>query len=199
MFRIFKGIFLVVFFLFFCVSFIFAEDITITTYYPSPFGSYKNLNIYNQDESTTPTFFTQALTRAGLLITTDYTQDAYTPGIFWSTTNNAPTRPKAGIYLRETNTGTRMYFGTSNNYGVGITNDAVVINESGNVGIGTTSPNSPLDVGGYIQVLDQVSGPPVADCNEASEYGRMVVVTGVSRGLYVCLDNGWYEIKPGVN
>ncbi|MDP2768153.1 MAG: hypothetical protein Q8O41_12030 [Candidatus Methanoperedens sp.] len=90
-----------------------AEDITITTYYPSPYRSYKNLNIYNQDENTTQADFTEAVTKAGLLITTDYTANAYTPGIYWSTNNNNPTRPKAGIYLRETAAGTNMYLGTS--------------------------------------------------------------------------------------
>ncbi|MCX5703106.1 MAG: hypothetical protein NT066_01215, partial [Candidatus Omnitrophica bacterium] len=103
------------------------ETLTITTYYPSPYGSYKNLNIYNADASTTQEDFTQALTRAGILITTTYMDPAYTPGIFWSTTNAAPTKPLAGIYLRTTSDGSRMYFGTSNAYATGITNDAVVI------------------------------------------------------------------------
>jgi hypothetical protein len=126
-----KAIFLI--FFVFCSAFVFAESITITSYYPSPYGSYKNLNIYNQDESSTQTDFSQAVTRAGLLITTEYTDTAFTPGIFWSTTNNNPTRPKAGIYLRETSVGTNIYFGTSNNYAAGITNNALVINPSGGV------------------------------------------------------------------
>lgn len=148
MLRLLKSIFL---FLFLFVTFVFAEDITITTYYPSPFGCYKNLSIYNQDESTTQTDFTRALTRAGGLITTDYTANAYTPGIFWSTQNNNATKPKAGIYLMETNTGSRMYFGTSNDYATGITNNAIVIDEVGNIGIGVTGmPAQKLHVAGNI-------------------------------------------------
>ncbi len=151
--RLFKSIFLISFLLFFCSICALAEDITITTYYPSPYGVYKNLNIYNQDENTTQTDFTEAVTKAGLLITTDYTVNAYTPGLYWSTNNNNPTRPKAGIYLRETATGTNMYFGTSNDYGTGITNNAMVIDPSGNVGIGVTAPSAMLHVNGNIKAI----------------------------------------------
>lgn len=44
MFRLIKSIFLVSLFLFFCSTFVSAaEEITITTYYPSPYGSYNQL------------------------------------------------------------------------------------------------------------------------------------------------------------
>jgi len=135
--KLLKSICLVSLFLFFCSTFVFAEDIAITTYYPSPYGSYKNLNIYNQDESGTLTDFTQAVTKAGLLITTDLTNTAYTPGIFWSTQDNNPTKPKAGIYLYEdTTNGTSMYFGTSNAFATGITNATALIDPAGHI-IGT--------------------------------------------------------------
>ena len=141
-----------------------AEDISITTYYPSPYGSYKNLNVYNQDESGTQTDFTQAVTKAGLLITTDYTNTAYTPGIFWSTQDNNPTKPKAGIYLQETSNGTNMYFGTSNDYATGITNNAIVIDLSGNVGVGTVTPLAKLEVNGdFIRTITRAQGYNQAD------------------------------------
>lgn len=41
--RLFKSIFLVSFLLFLCSVYVFAEDITVTTYYPSPYGSYNQL------------------------------------------------------------------------------------------------------------------------------------------------------------
>ena len=41
--KLLKNICLISFFLFFCSTFIFAEEITITTYYPSPYGSYNYL------------------------------------------------------------------------------------------------------------------------------------------------------------
>lgn len=114
------------------------ETLTVTTYYPSPYGSYRQLEVNEAGESVTQTDFTQGLTYAGLIITTEYTADAYTPGVFWKTSNNNSTKPKAGIYLRETGTGTRMYFGTSNVYATGITNDAIIINEGGRVGINSS-------------------------------------------------------------
>ena len=41
--RLFKSTCLIFFLLFFCLTFVFAEEITITTYYPSPYGSYNAL------------------------------------------------------------------------------------------------------------------------------------------------------------
>lgn len=101
-----------------------------------------------EDESTTKTDFTQAVSSAGFLIRTDQTTDAYTPGVFWHTANNSPTLPKAGIFLQTGATGSNMIIGTSNAYATGITNDAIAINPSGNVGLSTTDPSSTLTVRG---------------------------------------------------
>ncbi|MDD5071492.1 MAG: helix-turn-helix domain-containing protein [Patescibacteria group bacterium] len=49
------------------------------------------------------------------------------------------------IGVRQEAIGSYMEFGTSNNYGLGITNTAMTINPSGNVGIGV-SPSYPLDI-----------------------------------------------------
>jgi len=54
MFRLFKSIFLISFLLFFCPACVFAEDITITTYYPSPYGSYNELQLYPHTPALTP-------------------------------------------------------------------------------------------------------------------------------------------------
>ncbi|MDQ7778660.1 MAG: hypothetical protein RDV41_02990 [Planctomycetota bacterium] len=69
------------------------------------------------------------------------------PGIVWSTSDNNPTRPKAGIWAFVDGSGSDIYFGTSNAYATGITNTAMVIDQAGYVGIGDTSPLSPLTVG----------------------------------------------------
>ncbi len=63
---------------------------------------------------------------------------------------------------------------------------------SGNVGIGTTSPNSQLEVTGYIELGTSSGTPPSADCDASDEYGRMKVdSTASSSNLYVCTPNGW--------
>ena len=98
-----------------------------------PGSSNTTFTVYNGNESTTQTDFTQSLTRGGINIVTDFTDQAYTPGIFWSTQNNSPTKPKAGIYLHEDgNFGTSMLFGTSGAYSTGITNTALELGPSGN-------------------------------------------------------------------
>lgn len=109
------------------------------------------LNVYEGSESTTQTSFTQSLDNAGILISTDYTNGAYTPGLFWSTTNDSPTMPKAGIYLQESAAGSKMIFGTSTLYANGITNDAMVIDDMGQIGIGTTTPATQLHTTGSVR------------------------------------------------
>ncbi|MBL4753479.1 MAG: hypothetical protein JKY52_07800, partial [Flavobacteriales bacterium] len=104
------------------------------------------LTVVENNESTTLTDFTQAVTKAGILISTEYTVGAFTPGIFWQTSNNNPTKPKAGIWLFENGSGSDMYFGTSTSYATGITNTGFVLDESGQVGIGTTSPGTRLQL-----------------------------------------------------
>lgn len=105
-----------------------------------------NLTVYNGNISSTLTNFTQSLTNAGINIASDWSNGSYTPGIFWSAYNNASTKPKAGIWTYQDSSGTDLYFGTSNSYATGITNTAMVIDQSGSVGIGTSSPGSTLDV-----------------------------------------------------
>ncbi len=90
------------------------------------------LSITNNNESITLTNFTQALTNAGINIITNYTADAYTPGIFWSASDNSATKPKAGIWMQETASGTNLFLGTSNSYSMGITNSGLKIDYSGN-------------------------------------------------------------------
>lgn len=109
------------------------------------------LHVYDGGESSTQTNFTQSLANAGVLISTDYTNGAYTPGVFWSTSNDNPTLPKAGIYLHEAAAGSKMIFGTSTLYTSGLTNSAMVIDDNGNIGLGAFTPTSQLHTTGSVK------------------------------------------------
>ena len=129
---------------------LYAEEAVQTTDYPSPSGIYKNVKILNQDQpiTTSPTLpdMTQGLTKAGLNIVTDYSPGAYTPGLFWSTQNDHPYKPKAGIWMLEDANSSTLIFGTSNDFTRGITNTAMAVDKNSNVGIGTTAPRAALDI-----------------------------------------------------
>ena len=64
------------------------------------------------------------------------------------------------------------------------------IRNTGNVGIGTTNPQSELQVNGYTQLGLTSGAPPAGDCDEATERGRMKVDNAAGL-LYICVDSGW--------
>lgn len=71
--------------------------------------------------------------------------------------------PTARIAAHHSNAGSRLSFGTSNAFTSGITNEAMTIDPSGNVGIGVTSPQHRLTIGsptadGQLVTL-RVNGP----------------------------------------
>ena len=76
------------------------------------------------------------LTVKGSTAVTDYS------GIDFS--GNSQTVPTARIAVLSDAGGSKLVFGTSNNYATGITNAALLIDASGNVGIGTASPTGQL-------------------------------------------------------
>jgi hypothetical protein len=84
----------------------------------------------------------------GLVITdTNATNNYYTSIDFNTSANNS--LPIARVGMQYTTSGSYLQFGTSNAYGSGITNTAMTIDYSGNVGIGT-SPSYKLDVAGIV-------------------------------------------------
>ncbi|OGG49101.1 hypothetical protein A2704_00395 [Candidatus Kaiserbacteria bacterium RIFCSPHIGHO2_01_FULL_54_36b] len=64
--------------------------------------------------------------------------------------------PKARIGSQVTSSGSYLHFGTSNLYSSGITNTAMTIDYSGNVGIGTTSPAVALHVDGTTAATSRI-------------------------------------------
>ena len=72
---------------------------------------------------------------------------------------------------------------------VGCSN-CLVLGNAANVGIGTSTPQSALQVNGYVQLALTSGAPPAADCDEATEQGRMKV-DGTNNKLYICTSTGW--------
>ncbi len=134
-----------------------AEEVEITTYYPQPYANHRRIEVNNSNESATLTNFTSSLVNAGLNIITEYNDNTYTPGIFWSSSNDNADKPKAGIWMHQavsvvapTNRST-LLFGTSNNFGNGIQSatNLMVLDENGRLGLGgVTDPVAQLDVFG---------------------------------------------------
>jgi len=174
-------------------------------------GPVTTLSIYNGGESTNLNgTFNQALTSAGILIETDYIDSAYTPGIFWSTKNNNNTKPKAGINVYEDGQGTALLFGTSNNYAIGLTNNAVKINRSGHLSVGLSisdalSQSVPLCVSGAVQAdsysfRSSTTTPKITNNGgqtgiewSANSGGSLLIKTGSSSRITVT-DTGTVQI-----
>ena len=78
------------------------------------------------------------------------TQTNYTSGNFISLVeapfDDAQTAANVRIGAMFDGSGSKLVFGTSNSYGSGITNTAMFIDSSGQVGLNTTSPAAPLHV-----------------------------------------------------
>lgn len=99
--------------------------------------------------STAITDFTQNIANDGIVISTTRVNGGHMPGLFWRTTDNNPTKPKAGVWMyNEDGPGSWLFFGTSNSYATGITNTAMTVDPSGNIGMGTTAPKAKLEVVG---------------------------------------------------
>lgn len=86
--------------------------------------------------------------------------------------------------------------------------DSLVLGASGvNVGVNTTTPKSRLQIGSgatdsfgdYLQipvVTSEAKAPPAADCDDAAEFGRLVLVQKKKKGtLWACLSPGvWAKL-----
>ncbi len=108
-----------------------AEDITLTTYYPAPYGAYNEMSV-SQIESTSNT------TSALIVSSTD--DDTLAPVISASTRLNG--------MLLNANDVTATYYILNVRSG---TTSRFYVRNDGNVGIGSTSPSAALDVNGTIK------------------------------------------------
>ncbi|MFA4991379.1 MAG: hypothetical protein WC569_02245 [Candidatus Omnitrophota bacterium] len=109
-----------------------AEEITLTTYYPAPYGAYNELNV---SQGTATDNNTSALT----IVSTD--NDVTAPLISASARLN-------GLRL-DSNDSTSSYYILNIRSGAALTSRFYVGND-GNVGIGTDDPEEALDVNGTI-------------------------------------------------
>ncbi len=174
--RLIKSIFLT-FLFFFCATLVFAEDITITTYYPSPYGSYNILQSKvlgvgdnNGDASYTSadapsggndgevwikgkvgigvTSPTNALDVGGLVGASSVPGN--TIGIMSS---SVTTDSMIKIGESATDYGFAAWRGTDNYFQVGTngTTRHLIFSPTGNVGIATTTPGQKLEVIGTVK------------------------------------------------
>ena len=75
----------------------------------------------------------------------NYTADNYV-SLVEASYDDGQTAPHVRVGAQFTGSGSKLAFGTTNNYSSGITNQALTIDQTGKVGINTGSPNNPLHV-----------------------------------------------------
>ena len=113
------------------------------------------LNIQEPTQTADLSQLATGVSRSGLLMTHEFVNDTFTPGMFWSTSNDNVLNPKAAVFTHQIGSdGTSIYLGTSNNYSIGLTS-FVKVDPSGRVGIGTTDVTHDLTVSGDM-IVDQL-------------------------------------------
>jgi len=71
-----------------------------------------------------------ALRTGSISISSPYVADGFTPALYFTSTTDNPTLPKAGIFSKTTGGGSYLYLGTSASYATGITNTVSISPES---------------------------------------------------------------------
>jgi len=165
---------------------VWAGQITLTTYYPSPTGNYNTLTAQNVSIGTTTT------TTAKLLVTgsgtgyvafndggcgSNYAGIGLNGQIPTSCVNynilSSPTDQE--LYLNRP-TGHGMRFRMNNN-------DQMIIDSNGNVGIGVTNPSAPLNIVGSVQNMVKIN---------SSAIDTMLLLTNTTAG-----GHDWHIISSG--
>ncbi len=99
--------------------------------------------------------------------------------------NGYPSETQYGIRMRKHGTGQFQDFVFDYDDGT-VKMEVLRLTPDLNVGIGTSDPQSSLQIGGYIQLDLTAGAPPSSDCDGPSHYGRMVVDAG-AQSLYICV------------
>lgn len=136
-------------------------------------------------DSTSVSTFT-GTTKAGLALGT-YGIDNYNTINFYNPVWS--TNPGARISGRQGSSGSYLEFGTSNNYANGITNTALTINPSGNVGIGTDAPAGRLHINGTAddqQLIVEAHSTQTNNIVEIHNSSSSVLISfdGVGRAIF---------------
>jgi len=156
------------------------EEITLTTYYPAPYGSYTKLDVYDPDT----TGYGGMTIHRGRYARLDIISDNY-----WS-----------GVEIRRDSAGVagRPHIDLTNdlttNYGIRISapdNNKLAI-EGGNLGIGTTGPTEALEVTGNIKLsgdsptyyIKNVKAPAGAD--DVATKGYVDAAAGGGPATWTC-------------
>jgi hypothetical protein len=130
-------------------------------------------------------------TSPGALLLTDSTNTLnYFTSIDFNTTN-APSVPYARIGMSYTSGGSKLSFGTSNSYASGITNTAMTIDPTGNVGIGTASPTTRLRVVSAINDGISVTDGTVNTIIYNSTTGLSTIGTTSNHGVQFYTNNSF--------
>lgn len=124
-----------------------AESISITTYYPSPYGTYNELRTYSNTYLATDSGFVGiGTTDPGAKLDITYTGAAVGDDKGLHITNTMPNQDR----LLEITGGTGISAGSYLIYGEGDTlpAESFVVRGDGNLGIGTTNPGAKLEIAG---------------------------------------------------
>ena len=109
---------------------------------------------------------------------TNYTANNYV-GLVEAAYQSDQSASHVRIAAQFTGSGSKLSFGTTNNYSAGVNNQAMTIDTAGKVGIGTTSPEEELHVEGDVILKDTNPGITLKDTDS----------TGASNGTITFRDS----------
>ncbi len=111
------------------------------------------------------------------------TQTNYTAGnnvsLIEASYDNGSSTPDVRIGVMFDGTGSHLKFGTSNGYGVGITNTAMIINPDGKVGIGVDNNNVKLAVDGQLSTGERRLSLGILDLNSGTTPTQIKIITNI--------------------